>query len=53
MSPRPDGGSGGCGVGGPCGEPALTCVENGDDAGIEDATDKVLVWTLEAGRRTS
>jgi hypothetical protein len=40
-------------VSGPFGDPAFTCVEYGDDAGMEDATDRVEVWTLEAGRRTS
>jgi hypothetical protein len=43
----------GCGVGGPGGDPALTCVEYGEDAVMEDVTDKVEVLTLEAGRRTS
>ena len=43
----------GCGVAGPCGEPALTWVEYGDPAGMEDVTDRVFVRILEAGSSTS
>jgi len=43
----------GCGVAGPCGEPALTCVEYGDPAGMEDVTDRVLVRILDARSSTS
>lgn len=43
----------GCGVPGPAGDPVLTCVEKGEPAGMEDATESVLVRILEAGRSTS
>ena len=41
------------GVAGPCGEPALTCVEKGEEAAMEEVTERVLVRTFEAGRRQS
>lgn len=44
----------GWGVAGPCGEPAFTCVEKGEDAAIdEEVVDKDEVRTTEAGRRQS
>jgi len=41
------------GVAGPCGEPALTCVEKGEEAAMEEVVERVLVRTFEAGRRQS
>ena len=44
---------GGCGVAGPCGEPAFTCVEKGEEAVTEEVVERVEVRTAEAGRRQS
>jgi hypothetical protein len=43
----------GWGVWGPAGLPALTWVEKGLDAGMEEVVERVLEWILEAGRRQS
>ena len=44
----------GWGVAGPCGDPAFTCVEKGEEAAMdEEVVDKVEVRTTEAGRRQS
>lgn len=43
-----------CGVCGPAGDPALTCVEKGLDAWKEDeVVESEFEWIFEAGRRTS
>jgi hypothetical protein len=41
------------GVCGPAGEPALTAVEYGLEAGTEDVADSDEAWSREAGRRQS
>ena len=41
------------GVGGPAGEPALTAVEKGLDAGMEDVAESDEANSLEAGSRQS
>lgn len=43
----------GCGVAGPCGEPAFTCVEKGEDAEMDDVVERVEDRTIEAGSRQS
>jgi len=45
--------AGGCGVEGSCGEPALTCVEKGEETETEEVVERAEVWTFEAGRRQS
>ena len=38
---------------GSCGEPALTCVEKGEETETEEVVESAEVWTFEAGRRQS
>ena len=41
-------------MGGPAGEPALTAMEKGDEAGMDEVEERAEGrWTLEAGRRQS
>jgi hypothetical protein len=44
-----------CGVCGPAGLPALTCVEKGEDGFTEDVepVESAFEWIFDAGRRTS
>jgi hypothetical protein len=42
LSGKLDGVPAACGVCGPAGEPVLTCVEKGEDAGTEEVVERVL-----------